>query len=288
MIETATFDMYPVRLEPKAGESLPGYCWRFYRGNGHQPPKAFNKETFDVRRGSQRRVGASAFEHVFGIGRISPIVDAESEMADLARKFEAKTWYRRAKVSRHCVTCVALGRPHLLKHDLPLARACPEHSCWLISGCTGCGTTLGWRSIGAGWHCSNCGLYLGGMKAAQAPKWVCELSNWLNSSINPLNAAHSAHVAPDDRRPTPPGSRCIVSLSEPFGSALKLLVDVASAEAMGGATPVGESKKFSPNNRLSNLLTGYLERVSDVDLKFLKELLKDEAIYEQICTRIAA
>lgn len=57
---------------------------------------------------------------------------------------------------------------------------------------------------------------------------------------------------------------------------------------MGGATPVGESKKFSPNNRLSNLLTGYLERVSDVDLKFLKELLKDEAIYEQICTRIAA
>jgi hypothetical protein len=232
-MDATEFDTYPVRPPPEEGESLPGYCWRFFAANGHEVPRTIRKAMLSSRvvdpapvvatdasranvinaESIRKLVNASLgrlhtapevelIRRHFGSARIDPILEAEWAVSGMMERRGGYGWLMWPRFSRHCPSCLAERRGHLLVNDLPLVRACPLHGTRLICHCVHCSEPFSWRLVSAQSLCV-CGVPFAEM-AQPAPSWRHRLSRAVqqallrtatrktNSEVEHADAAHGS------------------------------------------------------------------------------------------------
>lgn len=194
MTETPTMESFPVRPQPKAGESLYGYLWRFYvDSNGNRIPSVVVSAVDAIRRGAE-----STDELLWaGQGTCRPAVELlsarERALYQEMRQRSRFKWTRLPRRSRYCPACIADGQTHQLIVDMPMVSACPRHGVRLLEACTNCKAPLCWSRMRPGWRCP-CNLPVAGMPVAIAPVWEQRISRgvehaFLGGQLNDLYEA---------------------------------------------------------------------------------------------------
>ncbi|RYE41872.1 MAG: hypothetical protein EOP24_35105 [Hyphomicrobiales bacterium] len=192
---------YPARPMPERGESLPGYCWRFFSSNGHYVPRHLKCSFGAYRVSPYRKSYYEGLVTFFGIELLRELLDAEAEVGPASRRWDGINWVRRRFMVRHCPECVRIGGKQWLHHELPLTQVCTVHDCWLISECSLCEAPLRWNTMYLPWQC-RCGLSIAEMAVRPAPAWLVRLATWIKCS-------HGQWVRGDDK----PSSKTSQSLS---------------------------------------------------------------------------
>lgn len=224
---------YPVRPAPLFGESLPGYCWRFFASNGHFIP-AHLKCSFGAYRVSPyRKAYYSGLIAFFGTDLLRGALEAEVEVGPAARRWDGADWVRRRFMVRHCPECVRTDATQWLHHELPLTHACTTHGCWLISACTACGNPLRWNTMHLPWRC-RCGLSIAEMTARPAPAWLVHLANWVQNS-------HGTWIRRTDTPPRAPARLLTPAIT---------FVDIVHALARMEHCRLGGEERYLNNDEL--------------------------------------
>ncbi|WP_366526650.1 TniQ family protein [Aquabacterium sp.] len=179
-----SFHEYAIRPEPVVGESLYGYCWRFYTTNGHQLPPHIRAACIAVRRGQHSDFSSQAFKYLFGMDRIAGLLSSERNAFELIRRFGVSKWFHWWNRGRFCSRCVEEMDVHLLRFDLPHINACPSHEIELISQCSNCTATLSWGTLAKDWRCQ-CGMPIAAMRTSTAVEAKLQLCQWLLNGRGP-------------------------------------------------------------------------------------------------------
>lgn len=182
MEQLPKFSSYRIRPEPVPGESLSGYCWRFYLANGVRPPVDVNIDLKHFRRRPSQTVTGSVIEKIFTNARISAMLRDEVNAARLIAYYGGPSWFLQDKSGQFCIRCLQDRNIHLRCFDLPQVTACPWHEVELVRRCPECSASLTWASIGLGWMC-RCGKKLTDMDVRQATDHGLGLSRWLIAEV---------------------------------------------------------------------------------------------------------
>lgn len=184
MDEWKRFHEYAIRPEPVIGESLYGYCWRFYTANGHQIPPYVKTACIAVRRGQHSNLSSQGLKYVFGMDRIAGLLSSERNAFQLIKRFGGSRWFHWWNYGRFCSRCVEEMNVHLLSFDLPHIKVCARHEIELISQCSNCTATLSWGALAKDWHCQ-CGAPIAAMRTNIAVEAQLQLSQWLLNGRGP-------------------------------------------------------------------------------------------------------
>lgn len=193
MTACPTIADFPVRPQPRDGESLAGYCWRIYAENCHDvPPEvrvALKAIKVDPEVCHQRILGHLLGQQVFERLRVRE--DALTERWHPQCK---PGWFEWAQTPRLCPACISHYGYHALIWDLPLVTACAEHRSLLVESCHACGRTYTWQSLGPRWRC-RCGAKVTGAPIVNAPRWAISLTRLLMAASD----AQVPIAVPDSR-----------------------------------------------------------------------------------------
>lgn len=154
MKDAPSLEEFLVRPQIKQGESLAGYCWRIYSGNGHDvcnnirmalKAVLFNKEAQNL---------LLAF---LGAEVLAEVKHQQEKTLERWNVHAGPQWYSLAKTPRLCPACIEEEGFHAFLWDLPFVHACPIHGLELLNRCPGCHGLFAWNDLRPGWVC-RCGL----------------------------------------------------------------------------------------------------------------------------------
>lgn len=178
MKQLTQFNSYRIRPEPVPGESLSGYCWRFYLANGVELPSALNINMKHFRRRPSMMISGSVIEQIFGHARVLTMLRDEVNAAYLVHSYGGSSWFLQDAHGQFCIPCLQDHGIHWRRFNLPHITACPEHAVLLVRNCTVCSASLTWGRMGEGWTC-RCGERLTDMAVTPASAHELALSRWI-------------------------------------------------------------------------------------------------------------
>ncbi|CAJ0691457.1 hypothetical protein R11007_01546 [Ralstonia holmesii] len=168
---------FPIRPSRLAGESLPGYAYRFHWANGHDIPVTL--------RGALRLLfqGVEVNSVLIDFGGEADDFQLSDRRRQLLQEVEGTgvardygRWRRQHyNPFRYCPSCLKKARFHAVLWMLPLVEACPIHQCELLSRCVVCGSPLSWGGLRAGWRC-RCGADLAEAQSGASCAWTVRLA----------------------------------------------------------------------------------------------------------------
>lgn len=148
------FCSYPVRPNQQQGESLAGYCCRYLADNGYSMPESLWTQLVQLYQDKGESIihWLDSLQAVLGN---KVLIDREFwlEHPVITRRPEQMGHDLRINGVYFCPLCLQEKGFHFLFWELPLADACPEHQCKLLSDCPACGEAFTWTRILPGWLC---------------------------------------------------------------------------------------------------------------------------------------
>lgn len=180
MKRTPLKDKFPLRSEPKPGESREGYMWRLCAENGHALP-------LEVRRalGHLAEYGHDERTHsvqeLIGEDLDDHLRQREAQALASIKGAALSQWMKKAAYPRFCPCCVADNHAHQFLWKLPLVDTCPTHGLLLLEHCTACSRRLSWRYQGVNLACS-CGMPVASMTPRPAQPWKIALAKLISAA----------------------------------------------------------------------------------------------------------
>lgn len=167
-------DQFPLRSEPRPGESREGYMWRLCAENGHALPLEVRIALGRLAEyGHDQRT--SSVQELIGESLDDQMRQKEAQVLASIKGAALSQWMKKAAYPKFCPFCIAEAHAHQFIWKLPLIDTCPTHGLLLLEHCSACSRRLSWRYQGVSLACS-CGLPIAAMKPRLARRWKIVLA----------------------------------------------------------------------------------------------------------------
>jgi hypothetical protein len=167
-------DQFPLRSEPRPGESREGYMWRLCAENGHALPLEVRMALGCLAEyGHDQRT--SSVQELIGESLDDQMRQKEAQALASIKGAALSQWMKKAAYPKFCPLCIADSHAHQFLWKLPLVDTCPTHGVLLLEHCSACSRRLSWRYQGVSLACV-CGMPIASMTPRSARPWKIVLA----------------------------------------------------------------------------------------------------------------
>jgi hypothetical protein len=181
------FSEYPVRPLIEQGESLAGYFYRFYSGNGYRISLTVHKVLRNLYEGGGGSRAEAAFNHIQSL--LGSAVELDKAWWCKSRCLTVPGWRQKQRIwltltrtqLHFCPACLNEWGLYFGLWELSLIKACPIHQCDLLTQCADCQKHFSWSDLLPEWQCS-CGTPITLMPVKRASSSKVKMAKLLASA----------------------------------------------------------------------------------------------------------